>query len=98
MNLVCCFFVVACLGTAADAFSCAPVSFSGTRSSSLTHLHADAADSADAAAASSSSSEAATPSEAELPDSYVRCGKCQTSFALTEADLGSGKGRYVILY
>ncbi len=31
----------------------------------------------------------------ELPDTYVRCGRCATSFAITADDLGSGKGRYV---
>ena len=31
--------------------------------------------------------------ELDLPDTYVRCGKCQTIYALTEEDLGDrGKG------
>jgi predicted Zn finger-like uncharacterized protein len=30
----------------------------------------------------------------ELPDTYVRCGKCQTIYAITEEDLGpGGRGR-----
>ena len=34
-----------------------------------------------------------------LPDTYARCGSCQTSFALTDDDLGaSGRGRYVTYY
>jgi len=31
----------------------------------------------------------------ELPDTYVRCGRCSTSFAMTAEDLGMGKGRRV---
>jgi len=31
----------------------------------------------------------------DMPDTYVRCGKCSTSFAMTEDDLGQGKGRRV---
>ena len=31
--------------------------------------------------------------ELALPDTYVRCGRCATSFALTVNDLGEGKGR-----
>eukprot|EP00551_Chaetoceros_affinis_P018366 CAMPEP_0203717688 /NCGR_PEP_ID=MMETSP0092-20131115/2146_1 /ASSEMBLY_ACC=CAM_ASM_001090 /TAXON_ID=426623 /ORGANISM="Chaetoceros affinis, Strain CCMP159" /LENGTH=220 /DNA_ID=CAMNT_0050596629 /DNA_START=52 /DNA_END=714 /DNA_ORIENTATION=- len=33
--------------------------------------------------------------ELALPDTYVRCGRCATSFALTDDDLGEGKGRRV---
>lgn len=29
----------------------------------------------------------------ELPKSYVRCGQCQTLYALREEDLGQGRGR-----
>ena len=31
--------------------------------------------------------------ELALPDTYVRCGRCATSFAIAAEDLGSGKGR-----
>jgi predicted Zn finger-like uncharacterized protein len=31
----------------------------------------------------------------ELPDTYVRCGRCATSFAIKAEDLGNGKGRRV---
>ena len=31
--------------------------------------------------------------ELAYPDTYVRCGRCATSFAIKEEDLGSGKGR-----
>ncbi len=31
--------------------------------------------------------------ELALPETYVRCGRCATSFALTVDDLGGGKGR-----
>lgn len=31
--------------------------------------------------------------ELELPNTYVRCGRCASSFAITEDDLGTGKGR-----
>lgn len=31
----------------------------------------------------------------DLPDTYVRCGRCATSFALKASDLGEGKGRRV---
>jgi hypothetical protein len=35
----------------------------------------------------------------DLPDTYARCGACQTSFALTDNDLGDkGRGRYVTYY
>jgi predicted Zn finger-like uncharacterized protein len=35
----------------------------------------------------------------DLPDTYARCGACQTSFALTDDDLGaSGRGRDVTYY
>lgn len=34
--------------------------------------------------------------EMDLPDTYVRCGRCAASFALALDDLGSGKGRYVV--
>lgn len=33
--------------------------------------------------------------ELALPETYVRCGRCATSFALTPEDLGDGKGRRV---
>lgn len=33
--------------------------------------------------------------ELALPDTYVRCGRCATSFALTDSDLGEGKGSRV---
>lgn len=33
--------------------------------------------------------------ELEMPDTYVRCGRCQTSYALKVEDLGQGKGRRV---
>eukprot|EP00977_Amphora_coffeiformis_P012784 scaffold3233_cov178-Amphora_coffeaeformis.AAC.7 len=29
----------------------------------------------------------------ELPDTYVKCGKCQAIYAITEEDLGKGRGR-----
>lgn len=29
----------------------------------------------------------------DLPESYVKCGRCQTVYALTEEDLGGGRGR-----
>lgn len=30
----------------------------------------------------------------EIPDTYVRCGRCDTSYALKESDLGEkGRGR-----
>lgn len=32
----------------------------------------------------------------ELPTTYAQCGRCQSSFALKEEDLGeTGRGRYV---
>jgi hypothetical protein len=31
--------------------------------------------------------------ELDMPESYVRCGRCQTLYALKEEDLGGGKGR-----
>lgn len=31
--------------------------------------------------------------ELAFPETYVRCGRCAASFALTEDDLGPGKGR-----
>mmetsp|Transcript_17606 Transcript_17606/g.24828 ORF Transcript_17606/g.24828 Transcript_17606/m.24828 type:complete len:229 (-) Transcript_17606:126-812(-) len=31
----------------------------------------------------------------ELPETYVRCGKCQSAFPITPDDLGEGKGRRV---
>lgn len=31
----------------------------------------------------------------DLPGTYVRCGRCATSYAIAEEDLGGGKGRYV---
>jgi len=31
--------------------------------------------------------------EIDMPASYVRCGKCQTHFAVMEDDLGMGRGR-----
>jgi hypothetical protein len=31
--------------------------------------------------------------ELDLPHTYVRCGRCFTNYALTEEDLGTGKGR-----
>ena len=31
--------------------------------------------------------------ELALPDTYVRCGRCAASYALTIDDLGQGKGR-----
>lgn len=31
----------------------------------------------------------------DLPETYVRCGRCATSFALKVEDLGNGKGRRV---
>lgn len=37
--------------------------------------------------------QAAYGTSKDLPNSYVRCGKCQTVFALTEEDLGPGRGR-----
>ena len=47
-----------------------------------------------AAAAAAAVGQAAYGTTAELPESYVRCGKCHTSFALTAEDLGvGGKGR-----
>mmetsp|Transcript_11372 Transcript_11372/g.21277 ORF Transcript_11372/g.21277 Transcript_11372/m.21277 type:complete len:279 (-) Transcript_11372:144-980(-) len=33
--------------------------------------------------------------ELELPGTYVRCGRCFTNYAITEEDLGSGKGRRI---
>jgi cold-inducible RNA-binding protein len=30
-----------------------------------------------------------------IPDTYVRCGRCATSYALALSDLGSGKGRRI---
>eukprot|EP00527_Entomoneis_sp_CCMP2396_P001980 CAMPEP_0198137466 /NCGR_PEP_ID=MMETSP1443-20131203/942_1 /TAXON_ID=186043 /ORGANISM="Entomoneis sp., Strain CCMP2396" /LENGTH=210 /DNA_ID=CAMNT_0043798895 /DNA_START=152 /DNA_END=784 /DNA_ORIENTATION=+ len=29
----------------------------------------------------------------EMPNTYVKCGKCQTCFAVAPADLGNGRGR-----
>lgn len=31
----------------------------------------------------------------EMPSTYVRCGRCQTVYAMKEDDLGQGKGMYV---
>lgn len=31
----------------------------------------------------------------ELPSSYVRCGRCQTIYAMKPEDLGNGRGLYV---
>lgn len=31
--------------------------------------------------------------ELELPGTYVRCGRCATSYAIGAGDLGTGKGR-----
>ena len=31
--------------------------------------------------------------ELELPETYVRCGRCATSYAIAATDLGTGKGR-----
>ena len=39
------------------------------------------------------SNQAKYGSELSLPDTYVRCGRCATSFAIKEDDLGDGKGR-----
>lgn len=45
---------------------------------------------------------AATPTEnnqpkygkdLDLPGTYVRCGRCATSYAIAATDLGTGKGR-----
>ena len=57
---------------------------------------ASAGDAAAAASSDAAAGQASYGTTEELPESYVRCGKCQTSFALTEEDLGvGGKGRYV---
>ena len=45
----------------------------------------------------SNNNQAKYGNELELPDTYVRCGRCATSFALTAEDLGQGKGRYVLI-
>lgn len=29
----------------------------------------------------------------DLPGTYVRCGRCATSYAIAATDLGTGKGR-----
>ena len=29
----------------------------------------------------------------EMPDTYASCGRCQTVYAITENDLGNGRGR-----
>ena len=31
--------------------------------------------------------------ELDLPNTYVRCGRCAASYAIAPEDLGSGKGR-----
>jgi hypothetical protein len=31
--------------------------------------------------------------ELDLPETYVRCGRCFTNYAITEEDLGTGRGR-----
>lgn len=43
-------------------------------------------------AVSSGSRQASYGVDRDMPDSYVRCGKCQTVYAMTEEDLG-GRGR-----
>ena len=55
-------------------------------------------DSAEAATATTTtttpgSSQAAYGVTVDLPDTYVKCGKCQSAFALRPEDLGNGKGR-----
>jgi predicted Zn finger-like uncharacterized protein len=41
------------------------------------------------------SNQAKYGNELALPETYVRCGRCATSFALALTDLGEGKGRRV---
>lgn len=35
--------------------------------------------------------------ELDLPGTYVRCGRCATSYAIAADDLGTGPGRYVLI-
>ena len=42
--------------------------------------------------------DAASTADAAGPISYATCGKCGSSYALTEADLGGGNGRYVLVF
>ena len=60
-----------------------------------------------AKAAAEAKAESANPSvtdqpkygkEIPLPGTYVRCGRCATSYAIAAADLGTGPGRYVLLW
>jgi hypothetical protein len=53
----------------------------------------------EAAPAASADKQALYGTTLDLPDTYARCGACQTSFALTDDDLGDkGRGRYVTYY
>jgi len=61
-------------------------------------LYADAAaaeddDEDDGSSSSTQQRQAAYGDSIEMPDSYVRCGKCQAIYALKEEDLGRGRGR-----
>lgn len=53
---------------------------------------APAPSSSSSSSASSKSRQASYGIDLEMPSSYVRCGKCQTVFAMTAEDLG-GRGR-----
>jgi hypothetical protein len=59
---------------------------------------ADTAAKPEAAPAASADKQSLYGTTLDLPDTYARCGACQTSFALTDDDLGDkGRGRYVTL-
>lgn len=75
----------AVLWASTGAFS--PLNQKNTRSKSRLFLADQAADK------SSSSKQAQYGKDLELPPTYVRCGKCQVYFSLTEDELGRGKGR-----
>jgi len=78
------------LGASVNAFVVTTASSSGSpRAASRGPLFSDASSSADAPG----SQQAAYGDTIDFPDSYVRCGKCQAIYALTDDDLGPGRGR-----
>lgn len=82
----------------------AVLGFNVQSSSSLTRtaLFSTSSSSSSSALGSSSSEKTPAPSSQpeygktkELPGTYVRCGRCATSYAIAATDLGTGKGRRI---
>jgi hypothetical protein len=74
----------------------APVAVAPAAAASAAAAPAAAAPAAAAPAAAASSSQSDYGGSLPLPNTYVRCSKCQAHFALQPDDLGErGKGRYV---